>query len=85
MMIDLDSAIQSARNVEDLKPLLRLMAKALNTLNDARSEVRGDMVFHDGGPVLRGADGNYQRLSLTLSSGAPAISFTSVGHNPTGE
>jgi hypothetical protein len=85
MMIDLNSAIQSARNVEDLKPLMRLMVKAINTLNDARSEVRGDLVFHDGGPVLRGADGNYQRLTLTLSGSSPVVSFTSVGKNPTGE
>ena len=59
MIIELESAIQQAKSVDELKPLMRLMVKALNTLNDARSHVRGTLIFHDKGPVLRCDDGNY--------------------------
>ena len=85
MIIELESAIQQATSVDELKPLMRLMVKALNTLNDARSHVRGTLIFHDKGPVLRCDDGNYYLLTVKLSSGVPAIVLTSIGSNPTGE
>ena len=84
MMLNLDGAIQAARNVEDLKPLLLMILSAINTLNDARSQVRGDLVFHDKGMVMRCNDGKYYRVLLELSSGTPELTFTLIGTNPTG-
>jgi hypothetical protein len=85
MMLDIDSAIQRMESIEDLKPLLKLVVSSVNTLNDARSSVKGDLIFKNGGVVLRCTDGNYYRVNLTLSGGVPSIELTLVGKNPTGE
>ena len=85
MMIELDSLITQAKDIEDLKPLLLVMMKALNRLDEARTQIRGDLMFHDSGPVLRCNDGKYYRLTLVLSGGVPVIQYTVVGTSPTGE
>lgn len=84
MIIQLESMIQQAKTVEDLKPLLSVMVKALNTMSDAKSQVRGDTVYHDGGIIFRCDDGSYKRLTMALSAGVPALVITNVGSNPTG-
>lgn len=84
MMINLDREIQQAKTVEDLRPLLLILQSAVNTLNDARAQVRGDLVFHDKGMVMRCNDGKYYRVLLELSSGVPELTFTLIGTNPTG-
>ena len=84
MMLNMDGAIRAAKDVEDLKPLIIMLQSAINTLNDARSQVRGDLVFHDKGMVMRCNDGKYYRVLLKLSSGTPELTFTLIGTNPTG-
>ena len=84
MIINIDDAISQARNVEDLKPLLRILAAALNTSDDAKKEIRGDLVFYDSGPVIRATDGKYYRMTVGMTAGSPVATFTLVGPNPTG-
>ena len=87
MIIQLDSMIQQAKTVEDLRPLLILIVKALNTMSDAKTQVRGDSVYHDGGLTLRCNDGNYYRMTIALNGGTPNVPeavFTKVGADPIG-
>jgi len=85
MIINLDREIRQSDSLDDLKPILMVLVKALNTLSDAKGVVKGDMIFKDGKIVLRGNDGNYYRLGVDVSSGSPLVSYTLVGKNPTGE
>jgi hypothetical protein len=84
-MIELDREIQQVSDFDSLKPILRLIVRTINTQSDAKTQVRGDMAFHDGGPVLRATDGNYYRLSVEFLSGVPTMGFTNIGKNPIGE
>jgi hypothetical protein len=84
VIIQIDAMIQQAKTVEDLKPLLSVMVKALNTMSDAKSQVTGDTIYKDGGIIMRCDDNSYHRLTLQLSSGVPALVITNVGQNPTG-
>jgi hypothetical protein len=52
MIIQLESQIQQAQSVEDLKPLLILIVKSLNTIDDSKKKVRGDSVYYDGGIIM---------------------------------
>jgi hypothetical protein len=85
MIIDIKKSLEQASTVDELKALVGVLANALNTLGDARKQVRGDTVYHSGGSVLRATDGNYYRLGISFTSGNPSMSFTLIGKTPTGE
>jgi len=85
MMINMASMIQQANTLEELKPILILLVKTVNTLHDAKNQIRGDTVYHDGGMILRCDGGNYHRVRLTLNNGVPSFEITDVGQNPTGD
>ena len=85
MIIQLDRELEQATTIEELRPILRVLIKALNTVGDAKGQIRGDLVFHDGGVVCRGSDGNYYRQTVGFVSGSPTTVYTFVGKNPTGE
>jgi len=84
-MIELDREIQQIETLDDVKPLLRTIVRTINTLGGAENQIRGDLAFYDGGPVMRGTDGNYYRLKIEFSSGSPTIGYTLIGKNPIGE
>ena len=85
MIINLEKDIEKAQTVDELKSILRVMVNALNTVSNAKGQVRGDMVFHDSGPVIRASDGNYYRTSIGFSGTTPVPTYTLVGKNPIGE
>lgn len=84
MIIQMDSMIQEAKTVEDLKPLLLLMQKALNTLSDIKDKVKGNATYYDGGIVMMSNDGNYYKVTLEMSGTAAIIKTTQVGKDPAG-
>jgi hypothetical protein len=85
VIINLEKDLEKAETVDELRSILRVVVNALNTIGDAKGQVRGDMVFHDSGPVLRADDGNYYRIGIVFVSGSPTMSYTLVGKNPIGE
>jgi hypothetical protein len=85
MIINLDREIQQLESDDATKAILRTIVAAINSQSDSKTQMRGDLVLKDSGVVLRCEDGFYYRLTLTLSSGVPAVKLTLVGKNPTGE
>jgi hypothetical protein len=85
MIIQLDSMIHEAKTIDDLKPLLLLIVKALNTMDDAKGKVKGDSIYFNGGIYLRGEDNAYHKISVGLSSGISALIIGPGTTNPAGE
>lgn len=86
MIIQVDREIEQATTVDELRPILRLLVKALNTVSDAKTQFRGDLILRDGGLVMRGSDGQYYRLGWTVTAPETITAkYTLVGKNPTGE
>lgn len=80
-MINLDQSIEAAKEVEDIKVILRQIVSAVNQLETSGSKARRDVVFpeDDSGPVVRADDGAYYRLKAEAVGGTFSWSYAHLG------
>jgi hypothetical protein len=80
-MIQLENAIRACGADDSVKVILREIVAALNTLNTARTSVRGDIVIKDesSGVVFRGTDGNYYRQKIDVEGGTVTAIYINLG------
>ena len=83
MIIQLDTMIEQAKDIDDVKVILRQIVNALNTLSDAKRIARQDLIFKDStkGPVWIGTDGHYYRGTISVSGGTTTLTLTDLGTN----
>jgi hypothetical protein len=79
-MITLDTAIQSAKDIDDIKVILRQIVSALNTLDDARQYIRSDvkMLSDSTGIVWKATDGNEYKQTVSAVGGIGSIVLTKL-------
>lgn len=81
-IINVATQIDKAKDIEDLRPLLKTLARAINTLADGRhKQVTEDLIVtnEDKGLVLRGDDGRWYRAKIVNDNATVSFSFTDIG------
>lgn len=81
-ILDIQSQIDRAKDIEDLRPVLRTLVQTLNALADGRHRVIGsDSIVGDPskGFVSRGDDGKWYRAKVANSNGTISFTFEDLG------
>lgn len=84
-MITPTREIEQIKDIEDVKAMLRLVFNAINQVEFSSKNISADLIFRDGGPVIRSNDGNYYRIGLSGGGGSVSVTSTLIGKNPKGE
>ena len=86
--LNIEQAIDKAKDVEDLKIILRQIAKAINTFQETKNVIHGDLrIVDDGAGVIMKSsgndysmgDGNFMKLILTGTGTQKQLSLVDLG------